>query len=244
MVVVLAHCHYADAARRRQRLGGHHIAGVGQEHALQPEFEGRRVERGSEFAGVGLLARDWLPGLTARSYDPAFKPYAQKLGLTMGMGMTEKQGSSDVRANLTSASADGEDAWGRRFRLVGHKWFLSAPMCDAFLVLAQAEGGLSCFFVPRIVLDLADPQGPGRANAIQIQRLSDKLGNQANASAEVEFHGATAWLIGEEGRGIPQILEMGSITRMECGPTAAGCCAKRSASHAITAASAAPLANR
>ena len=151
----------------------------------------------------------WGPRLTNRDYDAALKPWRQKAGLTMGMGMTEKQGGSDVRANTTQASADGEDAWGKRYRLTGHKWFFSAPMCDAFLVLAQAPAGLSCFFLPRVLDD-------GSLNAIHIQRLKDKLGNQANASSEVEFHGASAWLVGEEGRGVPQILEMGTMTRLDC----------------------------
>jgi putative acyl-CoA dehydrogenase len=153
--------------------------------------------------------RDWGPGLTARAYDPALKLWRDKPGLTMGMGMTEKQGGSDVRANTTQAVADGADSWGQRYRITGHKWFFSAPMCDAFLVLAQAPAGLTCFFLPRVLPD-------GSLNAIRIQRLKDKLGNKANASSEVEFHEAAAWLVGEEGRGIPQILEMGTMTRLDC----------------------------
>jgi putative acyl-CoA dehydrogenase len=127
----------------------------------------------------------------------------------MGMGMTEKQGGSDVRANTTRAAADGEDGWGPRFRVTGHKWFLSAPMCDAFLILAQTASGLTCLFLPRILPD-------GSLNAIRIQRLKDKLGNKANASCEVEFDDAVAWLVGEEGRGTPQILQMGTMTRVDC----------------------------
>ena len=152
---------------------------------------------------------DWGPKLTSRAYDPSLKVFSQKAGVTMGMGMTEKQGGSDVRANTTQARPDGTDAWGQRFRITGHKWFFSAPMCDAFLVLAQSPAGLSCFFLPRVLAD-------GTRNAIHIQRLKDKLGNQANASSEVEFTDATAWLVGEEGRGVPQILEMGSLTRLDC----------------------------
>jgi putative acyl-CoA dehydrogenase len=152
---------------------------------------------------------DWSPKLGNRQYDPALKLWRDKSGLTMGMGMTEKQGGSDVRANTSEATPDGKDEWGQRFRITGHKWFLSAPMCDAFLVLAQSPGGLSCFFMPRVLPD-------GSVNAMFIQRLKDKLGNKANASSEVEFAGATAWLVGEEGRGVPQILEMGSMTRMDC----------------------------
>jgi putative acyl-CoA dehydrogenase len=159
--------------------------------------------------GNAALAAEWGPKLTQRRYDPRFAPVSQKAGVTMGMGMTEKQGGSDVRANTTQARLDGRDAWGERYTLVGHKWFFSAPMCDAFLVLAQAPAGLSCFFLPRWRLD-------GSVNAIQIQRLKDKLGNKANASSEVEFNGAHAWLVGEEGRGVPQILEMGTMTRLDC----------------------------
>jgi putative acyl-CoA dehydrogenase len=159
--------------------------------------------------GNEALYADWGPGLTSRAYDPQLKLWRDKPGLTMGMGMTEKQGGSDVRANTTQAVADGVDGWGRRYRLTGHKWFFSAPMCDAFLVLAQTPAGLGCFFLPRVLPD-------GSLNAIRIQRLKDKLGNKANASAEVEFEGATAWGVGEEGRGIPQILEMGTLTRLDC----------------------------
>jgi putative acyl-CoA dehydrogenase len=162
------------------------------------------------------IYQDWAPGLTARAYDPALKLFSQKRGLTMGMGMTEKQGGSDVRANTTQASFAGEDAWGKRYTLVGHKWFFSAPMCDAFLVLAQTPAGLSCFFLPRVLPDFADPSATGTLNSLRIQRLKDKLGNKANASSEVEFLEATAWLVGEEGRGIPQILEMGTMTRLDC----------------------------
>jgi putative acyl-CoA dehydrogenase len=155
------------------------------------------------------------PGLAARAYDPRFMPAAAKSALTMGMGMTEKQGGSDVRANTTRAEPDGHDEWGARYRLTGHKWFMSAPMCDAFLVLAQAPGGLSCFFLPRWRPD-------GSANAIRLQRLKHKLGNQANASSEVEFHDALAWGVGDEGRGVPQILAMGALTRLDCALGTAG----------------------
>jgi putative acyl-CoA dehydrogenase len=151
------------------------------------------------------ISAGWLPKLYGRTYDPRFLPASQKTAVTMGMGMTEKQGGSDVRTNTTTAFSLGQG----EYALTGHKWFMSAPMCDAFLVLAQAPGGLTCFFLPRILAD-------GAVNAIQIQRLKDKLGNQANASAEVEFHGARAWAVGEEGRGIPTILEMGTMTRLDC----------------------------
>ncbi|RZL66249.1 MAG: isovaleryl-CoA dehydrogenase [Variovorax sp.] len=156
-----------------------------------------------------LIHVEWGPKLASLWYDPALKSFKDKPGVTMGMGMTEKQGGSDVRANTTRAVRAGSDAWGERYEITGHKWFFSAPMCDAFLVLAQAPAGLSCFFLPRVLPD-------GERNAIHIQRLKDKLGNKANASSEVEFHGAGAWLVGEEGRGIPQILEMGTMTRLDC----------------------------
>jgi putative acyl-CoA dehydrogenase len=153
---------------------------------------------------------DWGPRLTSRAYAPGLKPYTDKPGVTMGMGVTEKQGGSDVRANSTQAVRDGSDHWGERYRITGHKWFFSAPMCDAFLVVAQtAENGPTCFFLPRVLPD-------GSRNALHIQRLKDKLGNKANASSEVEFQDAIAWRVGDEGRGIPQILEMGTRTRLDC----------------------------
>ena len=158
---------------------------------------------------------DWFDKLASTRYDPRLSFVQGKSGVTMGMGMTEKQGGSDVRANTTRAEFDGDDAWGARYRLVGHKWFFSAPMSDAFLVLAQTAAGLGCFFLPRVLPD-------GSVNAIAIQRLKDKLGNQANASSEVEFNGALAWRVGEEGRGIAQILEMGTLTRLDCALGTAG----------------------
>jgi putative acyl-CoA dehydrogenase len=155
------------------------------------------------------IYKAWSPGLTSRAYDPALKLWRDKPGLTMGMGMTEKQGGSDVRANTTRAEPAGSDEWGQRFTVTGHKWFFSAPMCDAFLILAQTTSGLSCLFLPRVLPD-------GSMNQLFIQRLKDKLGNKANASSEVEFVGASAWLVGEEGRGVPQILAMGTMTRLDC----------------------------
>jgi putative acyl-CoA dehydrogenase len=161
------------------------------------------------------LHADWGRGLTAPVYDPRPLPVARKRGVTLGMGMTEKQGGSDVRANTTRAEHDGRDAWGERYRITGHKWFFSAPQSDAHLVLAQADGGLSCFLVPRWLPD-------GERNRIEIQRLKDKLGNQANASSEVEFREALGWRVGDEGRGIPQILAMGALTRLDCALGTAG----------------------
>ena len=165
--------------------------------------------------GNAPVFADWFDKLASRHYDPRLLNVQAKSGVTMGMGMTEKQGGSDVRANTTRAEYLEDSAWGRCYRLVGHKWFFSAPMSDAFLVLAQTPAGLSCFFLPRVLPD-------GRVNAIALQRLKDKLGNQANASSEVDFNGALAWLVGEEGRGIPQILEMGTLTRLDCALGTAG----------------------
>ncbi|WP_137936901.1 isovaleryl-CoA dehydrogenase [Chitinivorax sp. B] len=147
----------------------------------------------------------WLPTLFSKEYDARDLPFAQKRGGLIGMGMTEKQGGSDVRTNTTTAQSIGQG----EYLITGHKWFFSAPMCDAHLVLAQAAGGLSCFFVPRW-------QPDGSKNPIHIQRLKDKVGNRANSSSEVEFHQAWGLLLGEEGRGIPTILEMGTYTRLDC----------------------------
>ncbi len=157
------------------------------------------------------LARDWVPRLVTREYDPRDIPIEHKRGGLIGMGMTEKQGGSDVRANTTRAVRTAD----RTYRITGHKWFFSAPQCDAHLVLAQSEGGLSCFFMPRRLPD-------GSLNGIAIQRLKDKLGNRSNASAEVEFTDAWGHLMGEEGRGIPTILEMGTYTRLDCVTGTAG----------------------
>jgi putative acyl-CoA dehydrogenase len=150
-------------------------------------------------------AAEWFPRMRSTTYDPAFRPASEKQGVLIGMGMTEKQGGSDVRANSTRAEPIG----GREYRIEGHKWFCSAPMCDAFLVLAQAPRGLSCFLLPRWTPD-------GRRNAFHLQRLKAKLGNRSNASSEVEFHGAWARLIGEEGRGVSTIIEMVHHTRLDC----------------------------
>jgi putative acyl-CoA dehydrogenase len=151
------------------------------------------------------LAKKWVPKLAARAYDPLLLPIADKESALCGMGMTEKQGGSDVRTNQTRASRTQDGS----YQLRGHKWFCSAPMSDAFLVLAQADGGLSCFFVPRVLDD-------GTRNAFAIQRLKHKLGNRSNASSEVEFDGTIAWLVGEEGRGVQTIAEMVNHTRLDC----------------------------
>ncbi len=156
-----------------------------------------------------VLSDAWLPRILSTEYDPRHVPAWEKRGNTIGMGMTEKQGGSDVRANTTRAFPVGATGPDQLYELVGHKWFMSAPMCDAFLVLAQTERGISCFLLPRFA-----PNG-GR-NTIRIQRLKNKLGDWSNASSEVEFHGALAWMLGEEGRGIATILEMVALTREDC----------------------------
>lgn len=155
------------------------------------------------------LAEKWLPKILSRQYDPRNLPIEQKTGATIGMAMTEKQGGTDVRANTTRAYAVGLGGPGQAYELVGHKWFCSAPMCDAFLTLAQTEKSLTCFLLPRHRPD-------GTRNQFYIQRLKNKLGNQANASSEVEFRGALAWMVGDEGRGVPTIIEMVSMTRFDC----------------------------
>lgn len=167
------------------------------------------------YASVPALRADkaifseWVPKLTARAYDGAPKPLARKPGATLGMAMTEKQGGSDVRSNATTATPDGE-----AYRLRGHKWFCSAPMSDGFLTLAQAPGGLTCFLVPRWT--------EGERNAIHIQRLKDKLGNRANASAEIEYADAIAHRLGDEGEGVRTIIEMVHHTRLDTALAPAG----------------------
>ncbi|MEU0999790.1 acyl-CoA dehydrogenase family protein [Streptomyces tibetensis] len=152
------------------------------------------------------LAAEWEPRLTSMVYDRELRPAHLKAGALFGMGMTEKQGGSDVRANTTAARPLAEDG---TYELTGHKWFCSAPMSDGFLVLAQAPGGLTCFLVPRVLRD-------GSRNVFRIQRLKDKLGNRSNASAEVEFDGTWARRVGEEGRGVRTIIEMVAATRLDC----------------------------
>jgi putative acyl-CoA dehydrogenase len=155
-------------------------------------------------ANPGLSAR-FEPLLTNREYDPGLRDPETKTGLIAGMSMTEKQGGSDVRANTTTATADADGA----FRLTGHKWFTSAPMSDVFLTLAQVDGALSCFLVPRVLPG-------GDRNAMQLMRLKDKLGNKSNASSEIEYDGAFGWLVGEVGRGVRTIVEMVNMTRLDC----------------------------
>jgi putative acyl-CoA dehydrogenase len=150
------------------------------------------------------LLKEWLPKIWSKDYDPSFQPAAMKVSVTLGMGMTEKQGGSDVRANTTRAEPDGD-----AYRITGHKWFFSAPMSDAFLVLAQAKGGLTCFLMPRFRPD-------GSVNDLKLERLKDKLGNRSNASSEVEFESAYARRCGPEGEGIKTIIQMVGLTRLDC----------------------------
>ncbi|MBS1889266.1 MAG: acyl-CoA dehydrogenase family protein [Actinobacteria bacterium] len=216
----------------------HELLGTAVEHELHcapwsDPRPGAHVARGAAFmcfsqaeAGVGCpvsmtysvvpalrtqpeLAAVWEPRFLTSSYDPRNAPASGKRGALAGMGMTEKQGGTDVRANTTVARPVDGGGPGAEYELTGHKWFMSAPMCDAFLVLAQAEGGLSCFLFPRWTPD-------GERNRFRLQRLKDKLGNRSNASSEVEFDAASAWLVGEEGAGVPTIIEMVNHTRLDC----------------------------
>ncbi|MEP9398409.1 acyl-CoA dehydrogenase family protein [Mesorhizobium sp. KR2-14] len=157
------------------------------------------------------LFREWAPRVTTRKYDQSQKPPVEKAGLTLGMGMTEKQGGTDVRANTTRA----DRAANGFYRITGHKWFMSAPMSDAFLVLAQAREGLSCFLMPRIL-------GDGSGNGFRFQRLKDKLGNRSNASSEVEFVNALGEMVGEPGQGIKTIMDMVTLTRLDCAIASSG----------------------
>ncbi len=173
---------------------------------------------------VPQLDSTWLARIVARDYDPRELPVADKRAASIGMGMTERQGGSDVRTNVTRAEPDGAGG----YRVSGHKWFFSAPQCDAHLILAQAAAGLTCFLLPRVRPD-------GTRNAIALVRLKDKLGNRSNASSEVEFDGALAWRVGAEGRGIPTILEMVQHTRLDCVIGSAGlmrACTARAVHHA------------
>ena len=197
-----------------QRHPGAHVARAAG-YMMWAEVEnGTQCPATMSYGAVPALVRHgetsapWLRLLLSREYDAAFAPADEKRGALIGMGMTERQGGSDVRTNTTRARPVNGAGPGREYRLRGEKWFFSAPMCDAFLVLAQAAGGLSCFLVPRFQPDRS-------VNALRLLRLKDKLGNRSNASAEVEFDDALGLLVGEEGRGIPAILEMGVYTRLD-----------------------------
>ncbi len=216
----------------------HELLGKAVEYELhsspwQDPRPGAHVARGAAFmcmsqaeAGIGCpismtysvipalrtqpeLAAEWEPRLLSAAYDPRNAPAPDKSGALAGMGMTEKQGGTDVRANTTLARPVNGGGPGAEYELSGHKWFMSAPMCDAFLVLAQADGGISCFLFPRWTPD-------GERNRFRLQRLKDKLGNRSNASSEIEFDSASAWLVGEEGAGVRTIIEMVNHTRLDC----------------------------
>jgi putative acyl-CoA dehydrogenase len=216
----------------------HELLGMAVEHELHSSpwkdpRPGAHVARGAAFmcmsqaeAGIGCpismtysvipalrtqpeLAAEWEPRLLSSAYDPRNAPAPEKSGALAGMGMTEKQGGTDVRANTTAARPVNGGGPGAEYELNGHKWFMSAPMCDAFLVLAQADGGISCFLFPRWTPD-------GERNRFRLQRLKDKLGNRSNASSEIEFDSASAWLVGEEGAGVRTIIEMVNHTRLDC----------------------------
>jgi putative acyl-CoA dehydrogenase len=216
----------------------HELMGVSVAHELhcspwKDPRPGAHVARGAAFmcmsqaeAGIGCpvsmtysvipalrtqpeLAAEWEPRFLSGEYDPRNAPASQKSGALAGMGMTEKQGGTDVRANTTVARPVNGGGPGAEYELSGHKWFMSAPQCDAFLVLAQADGGISCFLFPRWTPD-------GERNRFRLQRLKDKLGNRSNASSEIEFDNASAWLVGEEGAGVRTIIEMVNHTRLDC----------------------------
>ncbi|NKN36760.1 acyl-CoA dehydrogenase [Agrobacterium sp. a22-2] len=157
------------------------------------------------------VQKEWAPKILSRKYDSSNRPAMQKTAVTLGMGMTEKQGGTDVRANVTAATRAGDGI----YRLSGHKWFMSAPMSDGFVMLAQMPEGMGCFLVPRLLED-------GTANGLQFQRLKDKIGNRSNASSEVEFTDAFGYLLGEPGGGIRTILEMVTLTRLDCALASAG----------------------
>jgi putative acyl-CoA dehydrogenase len=206
--------HGAHALPWREPQPGAHVARAGMSIAGQAEA-GVGCPLSMTYSAIPALrkqpelAEEWEPRFTSTIYDPELRPADQKPGALCGMGMTEKQGGSDVRTNTTTATPLNGGGPGAEYELNGHKWFMSAPMCDAFLILAQAEGGVSCFFMPRFTPD-------GERNPIHIQRLKDKLGNRSNASSEVEFRGTWARMIGEEGRGVPTIIEMVNHTRLDC----------------------------
>jgi putative acyl-CoA dehydrogenase len=220
MQLNMAHGVHAFGWRNEGKPGAH-VVRAGLSYMAGQVEQGNGCPLTMTYAAVPALrhapelAREWLPRITALEYDPRVLPAAQKKACTVGMGMTEKQGGSDVRANTTKAQLQADGS----YEIVGHKWFFSAPMCDAWLVLAYVTGtgasgaggdaGITCFLMPKLRPD-------GSRNAIRIQRLKDKLGDWSNASSEVEFHGAWAQRVGAEGRGVATILEMVALTRLDC----------------------------
>jgi putative acyl-CoA dehydrogenase len=211
------HASVWDGANAQMPVGRAFVARAARHFIAAGVEDGHLCPLTMTHASVGALAaapdrlREWLPLIRSRHYDPRFLPFWQKKGVTIGMGMTEKQGGTDVRANTSRAAPTQND----EYAITGHKWFMSAPMCDAFLVLAQAPSGLTCFLVPRFRPD-------GSPNGLHLQRLKDKLGNRSNASSEVEFVDAFAWRIGEEGKGVRTIIEMVQLTRLDCVSSSAG----------------------
>ncbi|HVM35140.1 MAG TPA: isovaleryl-CoA dehydrogenase [Actinomycetota bacterium] len=207
----LAIAHGIHALPWRENRTGSHVARAAMMITLSQAESGVGCPVSMTYAAVPALKaapallEEWAPRLTSLEYDPRLVDPAEKSGALCGMAMTEKQGGSDVRANTTRAARVGEG----EYELIGHKWFCSAPMSDAFLVLAQAEDGLSCFLLPRVLPG-------GERNAFRIQRLKNKLGNRSNASSEVEFHNARAFLVGDEGKGVRTIIEMVNHTRLDC----------------------------
>jgi putative acyl-CoA dehydrogenase len=214
-LVATAVSHGLHASPWREPRPGAHVARIAGLYLWSQVEAGHTCPISMTHAAMPALraqpevAAEWEPRLTTLQYDPGLRPAAEKGGLLCGMAMTEKQGGSDVRANTTRAEPLGAGRPGGEYLLTGHKWFCSAPMCDVFLVLAQAPGGLSCFLLPRILPD-------GVHNRFYIQRLKDKLGNRSNASSEIELEGALAVMIGEEGRGVRTIVEMVNYTRLDC----------------------------
>ncbi len=200
---------------------GAHVARGALEYLQHQVESGHGCPTTMTFASIPTLrvqpelASAWEPGVTARVYDPRDVPMADKHGLTLGMAMTEKQGGSDVRANSTAAEPVGNGGPGEEYRVTGHKFFVSAPMSDGFVILAQTPAGLSCFLLPRWRAD-------GTRNAFELQRLKNKMGNVSNASAEMELFDASAWLIGEPGRGVANIIRMVALTRFDCMVGSAG----------------------
>lgn len=198
-----------------EKKQGAHLARLGMDYIHAQNEAGTGCPITMTFSCVPAIknhfphANEWLTKILSDQYDASNKPHTEKPGLTIGMAMTEKQGGTDVRANTTQAKPAGPAGPGEAYIITGHKWFCSAPMCDAFLTLAQTETGLSCFLMPRWLPD-------GTKNTWEIQRLKDKLGNRSNASSEIEMDHATGWLIGEEGRGVPTIIEMVAMTRYDC----------------------------
>ena len=194
---------------------GAHVARAALEYMHNQADSGSGCPLTMTFAAIPALrlqpdvGADWIRRATARAYDGANRPWHEKAGITLGMAMTEKQGGTDVRANTTRARPLAGTGPGALYALTGHKWFCSAPMCDGFLVLGQALGGLSCFLLPRWHPD-------GGLNGLYVQRLKNKLGNHSNASSEIELRQAAAWMIGPEGRGVPTIIEMVMMTRFDC----------------------------